>query len=203
MNLKEAFRYQNFYTSMRDSALMEIMLNDFIDVREKHFKVNADGGQDIEEKTVKHSGKYEMDGLIAVLKYLMDEHCNLATAINDAKESCGGLDLFYDTNKFVQSVIISLQRQKEEPESGEREGRGYTFNADGNQVPYVYPIEYEEYCSYDRDAFREFLLMAMDKRDDTANKIDEVLAKESVKYEPDVSPNVSFREIYNFVNKQA
>lgn len=203
MNLKEAFRYQNFYTSMRDSALREIMLNDFIDVREKHFKVNADGGQDIEEKTVKHSGKYEMDGLVAVLKYLMDEHCNLATAINDAKESCGGLDLYYDTNKFIQFIINTLQSQVTEPKEGEREGRGYIFNAEGNQVPYVYPIEYEQYYSYDRDAFRGFLLTTLDKRDNTANKIDEVLAKDSVKFEPDVSPNVSFRELYNFVNKKA
>ena len=141
MNLKEAFRYQNFLNGIMNDAENSIV-NPYhcIVTTKRHLKnkVNPDV-EDVTEK-VRVDNFYPNDDVIKLMEQLVEEKEHLTKMINQAKNSIElDLDAAIETNKFRQQLNSAIQRMLcHKARTYIEQGKDYRFNVEGNQTPYYY-----------------------------------------------------------------
>ena len=108
----------------------------------------------------------------------------------------GDMDAAIETNKCRQSVaekIRSVLRIK----SGKRveRGTGYTFNGEGNQVPYIYDVEVTTIERFDRAKLKATMQDLLSEADKVSAQIDEAVVNTKVDYTAPWDVNASFEDI--------
>ena len=147
MNLKEAFHYQNLFTSIlrnlcremddRSSYMEEttVIEQSKVDPMLPDLTTVAD-----RDDILKRYDLSSFDDLFAIANWIMDENMALLNAIKKAKESISyDLDGAIQLNKQRQSfadVFKRLSRCREDKHTYSRGGMGFRFNAEGNQVDF-------------------------------------------------------------------
>lgn len=198
MNLKEAFRYQNFLASMinnargflyqRDHALQTIMTH-------KKHAANQDEEDVIE---VEDNGAIESnDDVIKFMLWAIEQREQLGLAISQAKRyALTDIDAEIGANKFRQSAAESIKQMLSfEPKSGKDTGRGYKFNNDGVQAPYMYTIEVAQKELFDREFAKHTVKELMKKSDEVSAQIDYTMINTEVEYTPVFNVNSSFHDV--------
>ena len=201
MNLKEAFRYQNFLDGLMSNirAAMNVPTN-LLQEERNHLRSKAiHDGQD-EHETVEIVDRISPDQCVELAMQIICEREKLTKAIDAAKSSLAGdvgdVDAAIEANKYRQAIaqqIRTMLRYK----SGKRmeRGTGYTFNSEGNQVPYVYDVEVTISELFDRSKMKSTMQKLMDDADRTSTKIDEAIVNTQVNYKPLWDVNSAFEDI--------
>lgn len=201
MNLKEAFRYQNFLDGLLSStrAAMSTPSN-LLQEERNHLRSKAIHDGKDERETVEAADRISPDQCVELAMQIINEREKLTKAIDAAKASpagdVGDMDAAIEANKYRQAIaqqIRAMLRYK----SGKRmeRGTGYTFNSEGNQVPYVYDVEVTVSELFDRNKMKSTMQKLMDDADRTSARIDEAIVNTKVDYEAIWDVNSSFEDI--------
>lgn len=189
MILKEAFRYQNYLTSLFVQATGYLSREDFITTTtQKHIrtKVNPDAqDEDIIVSKV-FNVDYKPNDLIDFVVKLIDEKQKLSNAITEAKKSLDmDIDAAMSMNKSKQDFISVLRRMVSiKPTESEKEGTSYKFNNDGDQVSYRYPVKEVKTIDYDRNAVKGLISKYKKETDEISTERDRIDIMSDVDYTP-------------------
>ena len=197
MNLKEAFRYQNFLDRMFSAAALSIQKREHCLTQTRNHrcsKVNPDAN-DFEEEVKVEEEFFANDDVIKAMLFMIGEKEKLTIAINNAKKSIGlDIDAAVAVNKYRQqlnSAVAFMMRFK--PCNRVETEIGHKFNVAGDPVDYKYDVEVTSVEAYDRDAVKEIISEA----DKTSSEIDAAKVNTKVEYTPVFDVNDSFEDVMN------
>lgn len=205
MNLKEAFRYQNFLDRMFGAAALSIQKRDHcLTQTRKHLcsKVNSEAN-DFEEEVKVEEEFFANDDVIKAMLFMIGEKEKLTIAINNAKKSIGlDIDAALAVNKYRQqfnSAVAFMMRFK--PCNRVETEIGHKFNVAGDPVDYKYDVEVTSVESYDKDAAKKAMKEIISEADKTSSEIDAAKVNTKVEYTPVFDVNDSFEDVMNaFLN---
>lgn len=205
MNLKEAFRYQNFLDTLMNEA------TGLFTMREVHqnkttihyySKVNPDKADErkVEEKEM----NVDPMRLFSLIVCLVGEKETLSEAIEKAKNTLSfDMDAAVAANKFRQQLCKAARTALSHvPCKTVNTGRDYKFNAEGNQLPYYYETETSYEDAYDRETVKKILEQTLDVSDKVSNDIDLAKVNTKVDYTPMFSVNSTFTEVLETYSKR-
>lgn len=189
MILKEAFRYQNYLTSLFVQAESYLSREDFITTTtQKHNRtmVNPDAqDEDIIVPKV-FNVDYKPNDLIDFVVKLIDEKQKLSNAITEAKKSLDmDIDAAMNMNKTKQDFISVLRRMAViKPFESDKEGTSYKFNNDGDQVLYRYPVKEVKTIDYNRNTVKGLISKYKSETDLVSTERDRIDIMTDVDYTP-------------------
>lgn len=198
MNLKEAFRYQNFLSSLMSSARVYINMEDrCLKTIKRHLIKESNPDAEDKEEIIENEDFVPNDTVLRFMKWIIDERYKLTRAIGQAKATaCIDIDADIETNKVRQAACESIKRMLQYTATKKTEtGKAYKFNAEGNQSPYYYTIEVETTEVFDRDKAKELMYEIIAESDKKSSEIDSALVNTVVDYEPVYSVNMSYDDI--------
>lgn len=198
MNLKEAFRYQNFLSSLMISARAHIVMEDrCLKTTKRHLIRESNPDADDKEEIIACEDFVSNDTVLRFMKWIIDERYKLTRAIGLAKTKAGiYIDADIETNKIRQTACESIKRMLQYTATKKTEaGKAYKFNAEGNQSPYFYTIEVETTEAFNRDKAKELMYEIIAESDKKSSEIDSALINTVVDYEPVYSVNLSYDDI--------
>ncbi len=191
MNLKEAFRYQNKLQSLIDE--IDDLLNDRSHITTtKCTYLRKKAMPEAEDETVEEKWDSEfadqVTQLVTFMYYLLSERQTLSTAIREAKEKLPlDMDSEVSLNAKRQCMVKTL-RKMDAVRPGEvivpHGGRGYRFNAEGNQVAYICDVRRTTAINFDRKQIRATIRLLDSQIDTTSAGIDSCLINTEVAYVP-------------------
>ena len=189
MILKEAFRYQNYLTSLFVQATGYLSREDFITTTtQKHnrTKVNPDAQDEDIVVPKTFTVDYKPNDLINFVVKLIDEKQKLSNAITDAKRSLDiDIDAAMSMNKTKQDLISVLRKMAViKPSESDKEGTSYKFNNDGDQVSYRYPVKEVKTIDYDRNAVKGLISKYKKETDEISTTRDRIDIMTDVDYTP-------------------
>lgn len=189
MILKEAFRYQNYLTSLFVQATSYLSREDFITTTTQNHNrsmVNPDAQDEkISVPKVFNVG-YKPNDLIDFVVKLIDEKQKLSNAITEAKKSLDmDIDAAMSMNKTKQDFISVLRRMAVIKSTElEKEGTSYKFNNDGDQVSYRYPVKEVKTIDYDRNTVKSLISKFKKETDKISTERDRIDIMTEVNYDP-------------------
>lgn len=199
MYLKEAFRYQNFLSTLIDRAATYLGNPAYTTKTiEEHFrkKANPEAEDETIEVQVDRPFMCDNNQLVSFIQHLMEEKEKLTSAISAAKRSCDvDIDAELANNRIRQrvSALLDLMSHQRSNESVVR-GTSYKFNSDGNQVPYSYDVKRVTTIDFDRNKVKGICHTLSKKSDEVSTNIDKVMVELQVDYEPEFSINDSIED---------
>lgn len=199
MNLKEAFRYQNFLDGLMSSAVISIQQREHcLNVKKTHHcsKVNAEAEDYVEDVEVGEEF-IPNDDVIRFVEYLIEEKEKLSVEINNAKASISfDIDAATATNKYRQMVHNAIKGMlRHKPNTRIEAGCGYKFNVDGNQTSYRYDVEVESVEAYDKKMAKEVMRKTISDADEISTMIDSAKVTTVVNYNPPFDVNDNFNDV--------
>lgn len=199
MNLKEAFRYQNFLDELLGTAYSYLNNKSFVvSTVETHLKsqVNPDAKDEVIEVQKPYDVDFTPNDLIDFVVKVINEKEKLSNIISDAKMRTEiDIDVAIALNKKKQGfarVLQSLSNIK----SGEKvkNASDYKFNTDGNQVSYYYKINEVTKIDFNRNDVRGLYKKLLKETDDVSTKLDSILINTELDFNPSWDINDSFEE---------
>ena len=201
MNLKEAFRYQNFLDRMFGAAALSIQKREHCLTQTRNHlcsKVNPDA-TDFEEEVKVEEEFFANDDVIEAMLFMIGEKEKLTIAINNAKQLIGlDIDAALAVNKYRQqfnSAVAFMMRFK--PCNRVETEIGHKFNVAGDPVDYKYDVEVTSVESYDKDAAKKAMKEIISEADKTSSEIDAAKVNTKVEYAPVFDVNDSFDDVMN------
>lgn len=189
MNLKEAYRYANFLNELleRSYALLEDT-NVVTMVEQRHLRSRV--VKETEDETVMGEKPFyaEFTPMVLVdfaVEALAEKEA-LMKAIADAKAGTAlNIDNAVAMNKKKQQFVRVLKTMADR-KVGTRNttGRGYRFNVNNEQVPYVYDIEEITTIDYDRVDIRNLIKKYRRETDEISAKLDSIEILTEVDFAP-------------------
>jgi len=199
MNLKEAFRYQNFLESLFQSAVLRLNVKDCsLQVTKKHLVSAVLSEKEDFEEVVESKYEYSVDNLVLFIEWVIAEKEALTKAIWDAKSALDlNMDAAVEANKLRQMAYRELKSvlSSSVASVSKERGTGFKFNAEGNQIPYVYDVEVTSSTKYNVEEVSKFATRVISIADEVSARIDEALVTTKVAYKPTFNVNLSFEEI--------
>lgn len=189
MILKEAFRYQNYLTSLFVQATSYLSREDFITTTTQNHNRSMVNPEAQDEKIIVpkvFNVGYKPNDLIDFVVKLIDEKQKLSNAITEAKKSLDmDIDAAMSMNKSKQDFISVLRRMAAiKPTESEKEGTSYKFNNDGDQVLYRYPVKEVKIIDYDRNAVKGLISKYKKETDQISTARDRIDIMTDVDYTP-------------------
>lgn len=200
MVLKEAYEYQNFLSKLISQAELFLMNPGFITkCKEVHKRKAANPDAFDEEIEPKKDVDIDVDAitLVDLVVDIIKERKKLLDAIDVAKKSADiNIDNAISINKTEQDFInvlsfMNQQKSKRYISSGV----GYKFNAEGNQVQYVYDIENEVSIDFDRNSVRGLIKKYRKECNERSIQVDCAELNTVVNYNPKWDINSTLEEI--------
>lgn len=199
MNIKNAFRYQNFLTSLERNA--QYKLNSVKTKQtETHQKslANSNVADEVKEaENLDIAAGITAEGCIALMFDIFEEKSKLDAIIAEAKKQADfDFDAEMNTNKARRELINALSPYLGYSDS-ERMSRAndFIFNAEGNQVPFSYPVKIETELTYDKKALSEKVKKLSADADDISDKADAFLLSTELEFEPKFDIHDKFEDI--------
>lgn len=199
MNLKEAFRYQNFLDELLGTAYSYLNNKNFVvSTVETHLKsqVNPDAKDEVIEVQKPYDVEFTPNELIDFVVKVVNEKEKISNIISDAKMRTEiDIDVAIALNKKKQEfarVLQSLSNIK----SGEKvkNASDYKFNTDGNQVSYYYKINEVTQIDFNRNDVRGLYKKLLKETDEVSTKLDSILINTELDFNPSWDINDSFEE---------
>lgn len=199
MNLKEAFRYQNFLDELLGTAYSYLNNKNFVvSTVETHLKsqVNPDAKDEVIEVQKPYDVEFTPNELIDFVVKVVNEKEKISNIISDAKMRTEiDIDVAIALNKKKQGfarVLQSLSNIK----SGEKvkNASDYKFNTDGNQVSYYYKINEVTQIDFNRNDVRGLYKKLLKETDEVSAKLDSILINTELDFNPSWDINDSFEE---------
>ena len=203
MNLKDAFRYQNKLQAFMQEARGILRDEDNItETKTTVFRSKADPQAEDETTVTVPESEYanQINDIVGVLLWLMTQREKLAKAIRRTKADLAfDIDGEVSLNKDRQELASAFRRMVDLKNS-ERllsgGGRGYRFNTEGNQVPYVCVLKRVTTINFDRTMVRNFCAELNRRADAVSNEVDQSLVNSNVDFIVPFDVNDSFDEAF-------
>ena len=200
MNLKEAFKYQNFLSKLMEQATASIVSSEHsLQITKTHKKHDANSNiEDIVEVIEPEKKYYKNDDVIRLIETIITERLEVSKAISKAKESTVEIDIDaeVEANKFRHDAINNIKwMMNNKPYKRICQGIDYVFNVEGNQTPYSYNIEEKAEYNYDRNNAKQVLKELVEKADKSSMEIDKAYINTEVCFEPRFNVHDSFEDI--------
>lgn len=207
MILKEAFRYQNYLSSLFTETVGYLSREDFITTTtQNHNRKKSNPDADDEEVIVQkpYNVEFKPNDLIDFAVKLIDEKQKLSDAITEAKKITSfDVDAAMSMNKTKQSFIHVLRRMASiKPIESEKEGVSYKFNNDGDQVSYRYPIKEVKTIDYDREDVKKLIDKYKKETDKISTERDRIDIMTEVDYKPIWEVDTPLEDIIEDLTKQ-
>ena len=189
MILKEAFRYQNYLSSLFTETVGYLSREDFITTTtQNHNRKKSNPDADDEKVVVQkpYNVEFKPNDLIDFAVELIDEKQKLSDAITEAKRTTSfDVDAAMSMNKTKQGFIHVLRRMASiKPIESEKEGVSYKFNNDGDQVSYRYPIKEIKTIDYNREDVKKLIDKYKKETDEISTERDRIDIMTEVNYKP-------------------
>ena len=189
MILKEAFRYQNYLSSLFVQATSYLSREDFITTTTQNHNrsmVNPDAQDEKISVPKMFNVDYKPNDLINFVVKLIDEKQKLSNAIAEAKKSLDiDVDAAMSMNNTKQDFISVLRKMVViKPSESDKEGTSYKFNNDGDQVLYRYPVKEVKTIDYDRNAVKGLISKYKKETDEISTERDRIDIMTDVDYTP-------------------
>lgn len=208
MILKEAFRYQNYLTSLINYALDYLSCDcNMMSIKQEHMrkKINPSAENETIDILKNSTLEYTPNQVIDFLMEVLSEKEKLTKAIDAAKnKSESNMDSAMAMNKVKQNIVNILDgvaRKK----SSERltKGTDYKFNAEGNQITYIYEVKEITTIDFDRNKVKGIIKKLNKETDEVSYKRDRLDVELEVNYSPSYDVNDTFEDaIDTFVNSE-
>lgn len=207
MILKEAFRYQNYLSSLFTETVGYLSREDFITTTtQNHNRKKSNSDADDEKVVVQkpYNVEFKPNDLIDFAVKLIDEKQKLSDAITEAKKTTSfDVDAAMSMNKTKQGFIHVLRRMASiKPTESEREGVSYKFNNDGDQVSYRYPIKEIKTIDYDREDVKKLIDKYKKETDKISTERDRIDIMTEVNYKPIWEVDTPLEDIIEDLTKQ-
>lgn len=207
MILKEAFRYQNYLSSLFTETVGYLSREDFITTTtQNHNRKKSNPDADDEKVVVQkpYNVEFKSNNLIDFAVKLIDEKQKLSDAITEAKKTTSfDVDAAMSMNKTKQGFIHVLRRMASiKPIESEKEGVSYKFNNDGDQVSYRYPIKEVKTIDYDRDDVKKLIDKYKKETDKISTERDRIDIMTEVDYKPIWEVDTPLEDIIEDLIKQ-
>lgn len=198
--LKEAFRHQNFLSSLLDKAQYYLAnTNNVMVSTERHIRSAVQpNAKDEEKDNLADRGiPVSPNTVIAFVCAVFDEKVKLSKAINNAKtQHCNELDMDIALNRTRQRIVdimkrLAALRNKESIVKGS----DYCFNNEGNQIMYYYDVEKTTKVDFDMKNVKRTIAALSNDSNSTSNTVDYWLSSVPVDYTPVFDINSSFEEL--------
>ena len=203
MNLKDAFRYQNRLQSLITEARMILGDESNVTVQEvtllkKKVMTEAEDETRIQEAPSEYADR--INEVVGFLLWLLNEHEKLTRAIRRTKNALRlDMDGEISLNKQRQEIAATL-REMTGIRSSERTviggGRGYRFNAEGNQVAYTCDLKKVTTINFDRKLVRNATAELERRADAVSTEIDQCAINSNVDYITPFGVNDGFDEAF-------
>ncbi len=203
MNLKDVFRYQNRLQGLITEARMILGDESNVTVQEvtllkRKVMAEAEDETRIQEAPSEYADR--INDVVGFLLWLLSEHEKLTRAIRRTKNAL----------KLDMDGEISLNKQRQEIASTLREmtgirssectvvggGRGYRFNAEGNQVAYTCDLKKVTTINFDRKLVRNATAELERRADAVSTEIDQCAINSNVDYITPFGVNDGFDEAF-------
>ena len=202
MNLKTAFRYQNFLTQLANTALIALDKVRIVQT-ETHQKslVNPDVADEVviaENNDITKGVTAEK--CIALIFDIYLEREKLDREISRAKRfSEFDFDAELNTNKARRNLISRLNYLTGLSDSEKTvKGTDYKFNVEGNQTSYTYPVKVVTELTYDKDALAEKIKELSAQADCISDMADEFVIVTLIDIEPKFDIHDKFDNIIKY-----
>lgn len=203
MNLKDAFRYQNRLQGLITEARMILGDESNVTVQEvtllkRKVMAEAEDEPRIQEAPSEYADR--INDVVGFLLWLLSEHEKLTRAIRRTKNALKlDMDGEISLNKQRQEIAATL-REMTGIRSSERTvvgaGRGYRFNAEGNQVAYTCDLKKVTTINFDRKLVRNATAELERRADAVSTEIDQCAINSSVDYITPFGVNDGFDEAF-------
>ena len=201
MNLKDAFRYQNRLQGLITEARMILGDESNVTVQEvtllkRKVMAEAEDETRIQEAPSEYADR--INDVVGFLLWLLNEHEKLTRAIRRTKNALRlDMDGEISLNKQRQEIAATL-REMTGIRSSERTviggGRGYRFNAEGNQVAYTCDLKKVTTINFDRRLVRNATAELERRADAVSTEIDQCAINSNVDYITPFRVNDGFDE---------
>lgn len=209
MNLKDAFRYQNRLQSLITEARMILGDESNVTVQEvtllkKKVMTEAEDETRVQEAPSEYADR--INEVVGFLLWLLNEHEKLTRAIRRTKNALRlDMDGEISLNKQRQEIAATL-REMTGIRSSERTviggGRGYRFNAEGNQVAYTCDLKKVTTINFDRRLVRNATAELERRADAVSTEIDQCAINSNVDYITPFGVNDGFDEAFEAYRTQ-
>lgn len=202
MVLKEAYRYQKFLAGLIHSAEYYLYKKEFVTTVEQYHerkKSNPDAENETvqKENPTKSSVNFSVNDLLRFIPELLEEKENLSIAINKAKNTTEiDIDASLSMNKQKQEFIRVLNDMNSK-KSCEKTitGKGYKFNVNNEQVPYIYDVVEKTTIDFDRNTVKALIKKYSKETDHVSTILDRIVLTTQVDFDPKYDINDTLEEL--------
>lgn len=200
MNLKEAYRYANFLDSLLNAAYTHLGSHGYIvNIEQLHLKskVNKDAEDEVVKVKKSIEAPYDAMAVINAVVKIFAEREQLVKAISDAKSGAAiNIDNAISMNKKKHEFVEVLKRMADLKSSKEiKQGVGFRFNVNNEQVRYMYDIEETTTIDFDRKDVKGLIKKYLKEADEVSAKLDNIEITTEVSFEPKWDVNDSFEDV--------
>lgn len=201
MNLKESFRYHNYLDNMLDAITIYLgSRSNVTRTTVTHFrkKANPDAQDETLDETPERTlGDVTVEQIVEFYMALADEKFRLTQAVEEAKRNYDKIN--YDAslvcNKRRQNIAGCLRRLSSIKEGeATSTNRDYKFNANGEQVPYIYETKSVTTIDFDRMKIRKLAKAFTDEANQVSDELDHAMLNIEVAIEPKFDITESLEE---------
>ena len=189
MVLKEAYRYMNHLTSLINEAERYLCETSFTTTKKERHKKNAvivSEREEIIEDANPYDASFSVEDVINFIVEAINQKSLLSHAITEAKKNTViDVNDSVSINKVTQEFISILKMLgNKKPSERTVKQTGYTFNSDGNQVPYKYDVDEVITINYDRTGVKKLAKKLAAECDTVSTKLDAIEIGTVVDYSP-------------------
>lgn len=200
MNLKEAFQYNNYLNKMYTNALGFLSTRtNVMSTKEYHYhsKMNPEHEDEVLDVEYPETYDCEPDRMLCIALEIMEERMALTRVIGQAKCVHGfDFDSAIAINRIRREMVNALNIMTNfKAREFMKSATGYKFNAEGNQVPYVYQVKEVSTAGFDRERVKNEFRKLNEEANGVSNDIDKYLLETEFYFEPKYALTDSLEDI--------
>lgn len=200
MNLKESYRYANYLDGLLSTAYTYLRNKGFVTTTvEEHLRKNSN--PDVENETIEVQKPFDVEfkpnDVIDFAVKVIEEKEKLSNAIAVAKSSTEiDIDNAIAMNKKKQGFVSVLNGIADiKPSETKTTSKGYKFDINGEQKPYIYDVNRKISIDFDRNDVRNLIKKYLKETDEISAKLDLIEITTQVDFVPTWDVNEKFEEL--------
>ena len=200
MNLKESYRYANYLDGLLSIAYTYLRNKGFVTTTvEEHLRKQSN--PDVENETIEVQKPFDVEfspnSVIDFVVKVIEEKEKLSESIAKAKNTTDvNIDNAIAMNKKKQGFVSVLNGIADiKPSETKTTAKGYKFDINGEQKPYVYDVNRKTSIDFDRTDVRNLIKKYLKETDEISAKLDLIEITTQVDFVPAFDVNSKFEEL--------
>ena len=200
MNLKESYRYANYIDDLLSTAYSYLRIKGFVTTTvEEHLRKQSN--PDVENEIIEVQKPFDVEFLpndvIDFVVKVIEEKEKLSECIAKAKDTTEiNIDNAIAMNKKKQGFVSVLNGIADiKPSETKTTAKGYKFDINCEQKPYVYDVNRKTSIDFDRTDVRNLIKKYLKETDEISAKLDLIEITTQVDFVPAFDINSKFEEL--------